>query len=323
MGQGINLPLIWFVAKQLRMVSKDPSSVVGEGGDGKGNIFTGLKFPVSQCMLGEELCFTTKSCVSFRSPPSWRPALSVLSKDCQAGWLTYRIYSQFERERERSGETLWPGKGDLLMGSWWTYMHYVSNIIVTCWRDLQEEVWIAWLDLLQLIHSQFETTGNYSAIAVPHTHFPPYHCTRFSVFTSGILATGYNRLTVVFKSHMESSFHSLISFLPLFCNCHFRRLDSVQYLCSQAHISAGWRPETQFFAFRLLCVLPDTSLWLLCMDHAENTASVFKKACLLIRCLAIDVLSLCIGSHWNVFTQSLSSSGSVRHIIFMMTNINS
>jgi hypothetical protein len=44
---------------------------------------------------------------------------------------------------------------------------------------------------------------------------------------------------------MKSSFHSLISFLPLFCNFQFRRLDWVQFLYSQAHIPAGWRLETR------------------------------------------------------------------------------
>jgi hypothetical protein len=46
---------------------------------------------------------------------------------------------------------------------------------------------------------------------------------------------------------MKSSFHSLIPFLPLFCNCQFQRLDSIQFLCSQAHILAGWSHETRLF----------------------------------------------------------------------------
>jgi hypothetical protein len=46
---------------------------------------------------------------------------------------------------------------------------------------------------------------------------------------------------------MKSYFHSLFPFLPLFCNCPFRRLDSIQFLCSQTHIPAGWRPETRLF----------------------------------------------------------------------------
>jgi hypothetical protein len=44
---------------------------------------------------------------------------------------------------------------------------------------------------------------------------------------------------------MKSSFHNLIPFLPLFCNCQFRRLDSIQFLCSQAHTLAGWRFESR------------------------------------------------------------------------------
>jgi hypothetical protein len=47
---------------------------------------------------------------------------------------------------------------------------------------------------------------------------------------------------------MKSSFHNWILFLPLFCNFQFRRLDSIQFLCSQAHIPAGWRPRTRLFS---------------------------------------------------------------------------
>jgi hypothetical protein len=46
---------------------------------------------------------------------------------------------------------------------------------------------------------------------------------------------------------MKSSCHKLISFLPLFCYRQFRRLDSIQFLCSQAHVPAGWRLETRLF----------------------------------------------------------------------------
>jgi hypothetical protein len=33
--------------------------------------------------------------------------------------------------------------------------------------------------------------------------------------------------------------------MPLFCSCQFRRLDSVQFLCSQAHILADWHLESR------------------------------------------------------------------------------
>jgi hypothetical protein len=48
--------------------------------------------------------------------------------------------------------------------------------------------------------------------------------------------------------------HHLIPFLPLFCNCQFRRLDSVQFLCSQAHILAGSRLETRIFSAELFFI---------------------------------------------------------------------
>jgi hypothetical protein len=84
---------------------------------------------------------------------------------------------------------------------------------------------------------------------------------------------------------MKFLFHSLIYFLPLFCNCQFRSLDSIQFLSSQAHIPAGWRLETRPTQL-------NSSLKAFCTDHAENTASILKQVCLLISRLAIDVLLL-------------------------------
>jgi hypothetical protein len=57
---------------------------------------------------------------------------------------------------------------------------------------------------------------------------------------------------------MKPSFHSLIPFLPLFRSCQFRRLDSVQFLCSHAHIPVGWRLETRVN-------------WTLPCNHSERT----------------------------------------------------
>jgi hypothetical protein len=79
---------------------------------------------------------------------------------------------------------------------------------------------------------------------------------------------------------MKSSFHSLIPFLPLFCNCQFRRLDSIQF---QAHIPACWRSKTRLFTYFLSCSMSKSRT-------KQKTASIVKEACLLMRCLAIDVL---------------------------------
>jgi hypothetical protein len=90
---------------------------------------------------------------------------------------------------------------------------------------------------------------------------------------------------------MKSSFYSLVPFLPLLCNCQFRRLDSIQFLCYQAHVLAGWRPESRHPASDYYCsVLPNTSLHPLCTYHAENTACIVGDACFRRRCLAKYIL---------------------------------
>jgi hypothetical protein len=64
------------------------------------------------------------------------------------------------------------------------------------------------------------TTDNYNAIADLHTsQFTVTHALGFSVFTSGIQATGLSQSQCHFKSHMKYSFHSRIPFLPLFSSC--------------------------------------------------------------------------------------------------------
>jgi hypothetical protein len=85
-------------------------------------------------------------------------------------------------------------------------------------RDLQTgfglDDWIYW----HFIHTTWDYT-RYSAIADLHTlHFTVTHALSFWVFTSHILATDFIRVCH-FKSHTKSSFHSLIPFLPLLCNC--------------------------------------------------------------------------------------------------------
>jgi hypothetical protein len=96
--------------------------------------------------------------------------------------------------------------------------------------DLEDGFRIVWLDLFHLIRSQLWTTGNYSAIAILYTlQFIVAHTLGFSVFTSYILATDFQQSHCHLKSHKKSSFQSLTPFLPLFCNCQFRRLDSIQF----------------------------------------------------------------------------------------------
>jgi hypothetical protein len=82
---------------------------------------------------------------------------------------------------------------------------------------------------------------------------------------------------------MKPSFHSLIDFLPLFCSCQFRRLDSVQFLCSQAHIPAGGRLETRLSSTKLFFI---TILHRPCKKHSLPSVA---KACLQRRFIAMRV----------------------------------
>jgi hypothetical protein len=125
---------------------------------------------------------------------------------------------------------------------------------------------------------------------------------------------------------MESSFHSLTPFLPLFCNCQFRRFVFIQFLCSQLHIPAGWRLEAlPFTSDATTDVFYSTTpvlfyIHLCCRTLLYNHLPgphgkhhLLSSIVLLIRCLAIDVLLL----SENVFTESLPSSGYSRHSIKM------
>jgi hypothetical protein len=149
--------------------------------------------------------------------------------------------------------------------------------------------WIYW----HLIHlHSFGTRGNYSAVTVLHTlQFTVAHALGFSVFTSRILATDLSQSHCHFKSHIKSSYHSLISFLPLFCNS---QLNSALLLPSSYPGRLASRNPTR---------RPN---WILLYNHFVRTtqktgplywgsysivACIFVAAgmCLRSRCLAITV----------------------------------
>jgi hypothetical protein len=115
------------------------------------------------------------------------------------------------------------------------------DLCVTCKTGSGLDNWIYW----HLVHTNRDY-GEYSVISDLHTlQFTVTQALGFSLFTSRILTTDLLQSHCRFKSHMKSSFHSLIPFLPLFCSCQFRKLDSIQFLCSQAHILAACHLETR------------------------------------------------------------------------------
>jgi hypothetical protein len=117
------------------------------------------------------------------------------------------------------------------------------------------------IDLMHLIHSH--NSGLQAILPYrfsTHFQFTVAHALGFSVFNSRILVTGFITVSLSLKITHEVFFHTLMPFLPLFCNCQFRRLHSIKFFCSQAHILGGWRLETRFSTLVYCSILLNTSL---------------------------------------------------------------
>jgi hypothetical protein len=79
------------------------------------------------------------------------------------------------------------------------------------------------IGFIDSLYTPLGITGHYSSIAISTLYKSLLHPLVSSVFTSRILATDFWESHCSFKSHMKSSLHSLIPFLPLFyCNCQLR-----------------------------------------------------------------------------------------------------
>jgi hypothetical protein len=136
------------------------------------------------------------------------------------------------------------------------YLRFKENTIAPCRRyawliDGLLDWMIGFIDTLYI---QLGTTGNSSATAISALYSSPLHMHYNSQSSPVVSWQRIYKSHCHFKSHTKSSLHLLIPFLPLICNYQFRRLDSIQFLCTQAHILAGWGFETQltqtnFFIF--------------------------------------------------------------------------
>jgi hypothetical protein len=159
-----------------------------------------------------------------------------------------------------------------------------------CCAWLIDGFWIGWLDLLASWCTQFsEIQAINSANPDLHTlQFTVKHALCFTVFTRRILATDSWQSHCHFKSHMKSSSHRLNPFLPLFCNCQFWRLDSVQFLCSPSSYPGklASRNSTQFFSTELFFI---TTLH---EPRRKHSHSIAGKACLQRRCIITEVTRL-------------------------------
>jgi hypothetical protein len=92
-----------------------------------------------------------------------------------------------------------------------------------------------------------------TALSLLYTHYSSplhTHCD-----SKSSLAVSWQRIYQShcnYKSHIKSSFHSLIPLLPLFCNCQFRRLDSIQIPLLPSSYSGRLASGNSTLHFRIL-----------------------------------------------------------------------
>jgi hypothetical protein len=100
---------------------------------------------------------------------------------------------------------------------------------------------------------------------------------------------------------MKSSLHSLISFLPLFCNF---QLNSIPLLPSSYSGRLASRNSTQFFSIELFFIT------ILHASRRKLSLSFAVKACLQRRCIATKLFDCCLSirCRWNVFNKPLPSN---------------
>jgi hypothetical protein len=165
-----------------------------------------------------------------------------------------------------------------------------------------------------------------------HTlQFTVAHTPEFSVFSNLILATDFYKSHSQFKPHMKSSLHSIIPFLPLFCNCQLSLNSSDPKLVSwQAGVSKmeltllNWALLSNHFAWTTQKTQPLYCWGGVFTAPLRNNGSysiadfVFVAAGISLpsRCVAINVYSdftmPAFRRHVTIFTATFTKVGWVK-----------
>jgi hypothetical protein len=158
---------------------------------------------------------------------------------------------------------------------------------------LIDGLWIQWFDLFTPYTS---TTQDYRQLQPSDLHtlqFTVTYTLGFSVFTSRILATDF--ITIChYKSHMKSSFHKLIPFLPSFCNCQLNstpKLISWQAVSKFVSVPLNWTLLYNHFVrttqkTRTLC----------CWEGVVTALLHSNGSCSIVACIFVSA-EMCLPSH--------------------------
>jgi hypothetical protein len=146
---------------------------------------------------------------------------------------------------------------------------------------------------IDTLYIQLGTTGNIVISLIYTLYRSLLHTLVSSVFTCRILETDSYQSHCHFKSHMKSSLHSLILFLPIFSTTFDCRLS--QFSAATANYGTrlssvpltGWGLETQLtqMIFSVLFITPRHG-------PRRKHLSIAEKACLQRRFIATEVIRL-------------------------------
>jgi hypothetical protein len=174
---------------------------------------------------------------------------------------------------------------------------YYSLTIVSRALVTTNGVWIGFIDTL---FTKLGTTGN-TALSLVYTLYNSQLHTHEDYQSS--LVVSLQRSQCNFKSHMESSLHSLIPILLLFCNC---QINSIPLLPSSYPGRLASRNSTLFFSTELLFI---TTLHGPNRKHSLSLLLGRRIFSAVAQQWKLFYCSLHIFCRWNVFTESLPSNG--------------